>query len=493
MCLNPRKIYNRSIHYDLFKPLTLSVPCGKCEECRMQLVKEWFCRAYYEYAFSDNKMSFFYTLTYNNYFLPTYYGVPHFSRRHIQLFLKRLRRYLQKLGIRLRYIISCEFGELKGRSHYHALFFLNKEINPYYFFKLVEKAWSYGFVKPGNNVGVVDSCNGIQYVVKYIAKDYAQLNKMLPLLLPKLVIRYRLLMDYICHRWYQNVKFHINYDSDYIIHSYITGDSSCLESLEELRQFLLTKLRRIVRELTPFHLQSTKLGASIIDYCQKDLDKVPVLNTKGVVKMYNLPRYIKRLLWYDVIEGETSHKKDTFVLTEEGVRHSLEKLPSQIENIKNSFESTLLNVASLTSDVLPLINSQCKTDFKHFKDVIFYCQNFDLDLDVLAIYSHVFRGRVCTLDCDFTADFVKQYYIDYATSCLLDVSNFDFSEVYKNQSLIASLTHLTFNAHPYFQVYERALQILTCLSTLHHQFCSNYSIDKDINKRLLKQLLNPNV
>ena len=162
MCLSPRYITNRSLHWNLFQPLKLQVPCGKCEECKRSNRSDWFVRSYYEWLKSQTS-TYFYTLTYNNDNLPKFDGIACFRKKDLQDFLKRLRFRLDKYNVKLKYLITCEYGELRNRSDYHALFFLSKEINAYWFLRFVTDSWNYGFVKPGDNVGLVSSDLGIQY------------------------------------------------------------------------------------------------------------------------------------------------------------------------------------------------------------------------------------------------------------------------------------------------------------------------------------------
>ena len=81
MCLQPKYITNRCLHYDLYKPLKIQVPCGKCEECKNTIRNEWFTRCYYEWR-RHQESTFFYTLTYNNENLPKWNGIQHFSKQH---------------------------------------------------------------------------------------------------------------------------------------------------------------------------------------------------------------------------------------------------------------------------------------------------------------------------------------------------------------------------------------------------------------------------
>lgn len=492
MCLSPKYITNRSLHYDLFQQLRLPVACGKCEECKQQNRSEWFTRCFFEWKKNDCKNTYFYTLTYNKENLPLWNGIQHFSKRHLQLFMKRLRKLLNPLGITIRYLFSCEFGELRGRCHYHALFFLSKEINPYWFYRLVEKAWSYGFVKYGDNVGLVNSVNGIQYVTKYITKDYSHLDVMLPRLAPLVFKRYYKLFVYCCQRSFLNIPATIVMNDDFTF-SMKKFDKLSPELDEFVRKFL-TKMRRIVNELTPFHLQSTKLGSSMVECCIKELDVIPIQTSNGSVYYSQLPRYIKRLLWYDVVESETSGKKTRFVLSEDGKKHKFELLQRQVECDVENLRCALISASSLDNSIIPYLKKEYDMRFNSVYDVVHYCQHFDLDLEVLSIYKNVFRGRVCTFgDVEFNAQFVKDFWQDYASACIFDCSHFDYGKICEDTHLVKVFTGSLFDNHPYFHVYEQAVQLLDAITLYYRKNIALRKLEKEKNVRKLRQIINPNV
>ena len=98
------------------KPLVLypgqmrerSVPCGKCVACLANRRAEWCARLKIEQSYSD--WSLFVTLTYAPEYLPYCPGgKPGFNKRHLQLFLKSLRK---SIGVKsLRYYIISEYGD----------------------------------------------------------------------------------------------------------------------------------------------------------------------------------------------------------------------------------------------------------------------------------------------------------------------------------------------------------------------------------------------
>lgn len=95
---------------------TLDLPCGRCPGCKLERSRQWAVRCMHEATQHD--LNSFLTLTYNNQSLPPYGTLLH---RDYQLFFKRLRKAYQPLE--LSYYMCGEYGERKGRPHYHACLF----------------------------------------------------------------------------------------------------------------------------------------------------------------------------------------------------------------------------------------------------------------------------------------------------------------------------------------------------------------------------------
>lgn len=94
--------------------LTLLLPCGTCLGCRQAQAKAWALRCRLELQQHD--AATFTTLTYEDKYLP-----PTLDRRHLQLFIKRLRKRVEH---KLRFFASGEYGENHTRRpHYHAILF----------------------------------------------------------------------------------------------------------------------------------------------------------------------------------------------------------------------------------------------------------------------------------------------------------------------------------------------------------------------------------
>lgn len=162
------------------KEAYIQVPCGNCEACIERKSHEWAVRIYNEWNVC--KSAHFFTLTYAEEHLaisPVTFSVgsfretvdlPTLCKRDVQLFMKRLRK---RLGNGLRFFLGAEYGETKGRPHYHFILFnfpLSEKDNLY---DIVKKCWSYGNVDAGDS-----NIRRIMYVAKYIYSSSLLQNNM---------------------------------------------------------------------------------------------------------------------------------------------------------------------------------------------------------------------------------------------------------------------------------------------------------------------------
>lgn len=184
---NPHDIYNTRQYYkDIIIKNYIEVPCGKCEACGLTYSKQWMQRCMLEAKqWKFNEMV---TLTYNDDNLPKQSGidpktgeireVSTLCKKDVEKFNKDLRKYWKyHYGEdNIRFYMCGEYGDQKGRPHYHILFFnLNvrdKEFHknsdtgfPLYTSKILEKIWGKGWVQI-NEVNE-ETC---AYVARYILK-----------------------------------------------------------------------------------------------------------------------------------------------------------------------------------------------------------------------------------------------------------------------------------------------------------------------------------
>jgi len=172
-----------------FSDIKVVVPCGKCDGCRADRAKQWAVRCLHEAEMhTDNS---FLTLTYDDENIPYNKSV---SVREIQLFMKKLRKYVDKnsvasartasvnllpqgsaSGKKIRFYACGEYGEKLSRPHYHVLLFgydfpdkeyyKNNGENRLYTSESLSKIWGKGFCL----IGDVTFGSAV-YVARYIMK-----------------------------------------------------------------------------------------------------------------------------------------------------------------------------------------------------------------------------------------------------------------------------------------------------------------------------------
>lgn len=155
-------------------------PCGQCLPCRINRRRVWTLRLMLE-SYYHEKASFV-TLTYRDDDLPRALcsGVPVLEKRDLQLWVKRLRKFFDRPGIR--YYAAGEYGSRTHRPHYHIILFgvSPEELDPEWAVyggrsggekgmerrsTPLSKTWPYGLV----HVGEVTR-ESIQYCAGYVTK-----------------------------------------------------------------------------------------------------------------------------------------------------------------------------------------------------------------------------------------------------------------------------------------------------------------------------------
>lgn len=130
----------------------LELGCGKCIGCRLRKAQDWTIRNQLEKQFHEKTA--FWTGTYHDDNLPA-----ELRRDHITKFLKALRR--PKSIAPIRFFACGEYGELKGRPHYHAILYgLGAEDAEY-----IESKWPHGFATVSE---ITDA--RIAYTAGYVTK-----------------------------------------------------------------------------------------------------------------------------------------------------------------------------------------------------------------------------------------------------------------------------------------------------------------------------------
>lgn len=156
------------VHVDLANKKNgyILAPCGKCFHCRQNRVRDWSIRTVHEFSKPEYRKTFMYflTLTYDE----KHIDDNSLDYRHVQLFLKKLRKYYS--NDKLKFLCVGEYGFTSGRMHWHIIIFgFPKLVN----YRLFHKLWQYGNV----DADLVRSYSAIAYMLKYSFKDY-KINKL---------------------------------------------------------------------------------------------------------------------------------------------------------------------------------------------------------------------------------------------------------------------------------------------------------------------------
>lgn len=167
MCNTPR--------FAMVNGLEVKIACRSCAICRADRVKDWVGRAIAENEVSTRAL--FATLTYGDDChigaVPNEFAATSVVKRHIQLYVKRLR----KDGYAVRYLAVAEYGSLKGRSHWHILlFFKGKSLDVPLGERIFggDKYWPHGIVQYDDF-----TVKSAYYCCKYMLKAQRVDNKLL--------------------------------------------------------------------------------------------------------------------------------------------------------------------------------------------------------------------------------------------------------------------------------------------------------------------------
>lgn len=322
MCTRPFRLKTRKLDFcPECDPLYYTVPCGHCKECVSRKRSSWAVRAYYEFQrVKKDGVCLFVTFTYNDDNLPymadpvTGELYPCFSKKHVQTFLHALRKRLKRMyndTYTIRYLWCSEFGGDTKRPHYHALLFISKKPNIFWFRNQMRELWKYGFIYLGKNQGIVNGYAAINYVTKYIAKD----------------------IDFM---------------------------AQFPKRKEMIASMGKEEFNELSRECFPFHLISKGFGSNIIDEVPFNLlllGVVPMPSKKGMVNV-PIPQYIDRKVFYDT---DANYR---YVLNQQGVQMRLIRYPQMFQGVKEGIQ-TLLDFCQTSTD-----NYFWQTALDHYNTIV---------------------------------------------------------------------------------------------------------------------------
>ena len=156
-------------------------PCGMCTGCRFKKQQEWTVRNMNE-ASHWGKNNCFITLTYKDDQLPENNSLDY---THWQKFIRSLKK--RNKGKTIRYFAVGEYGDQRGRPHFHALLFNHRftDLTPLqgrgmknlYKSKKLQEAWVTADQQPRGYVSVGDvNVKTASYVSGYVFKKIFKHN-----------------------------------------------------------------------------------------------------------------------------------------------------------------------------------------------------------------------------------------------------------------------------------------------------------------------------
>lgn len=448
-----------------------------------------------------------------------YKGIKCFRKRDIQLFIKLLRKRLSDYNLTLKYLVSSEYGEKFGRPHYHALFFVYGTISPFLFYRMVENCWcvvirqgnsyeykSRGFVKYGDNLGLITGSSGISYVTKYIVKDVSYTSQYLEKVSRMMISRYSSLILWLEKRYDCIYPFTFSYrSSDGVVEQnfdvyYLSRREYDVQQIltkeqKDSYRYFLNKVRKQISTRLPFHLQSTQLGISALDGhkpSERTFDSLPIVTNRGT-QYYKLPRYLKRRLWYECVENETDFKRNRFILTQEGINKWCFDLERKIQTSTENYAFMLRNFDDVGCECMSIVNKSLASYNLKFENIFefeHFVNNMDIDVRVLSLYEHIFRYRVCPFsydDVSLTESFLKNNYREYVYTIVHEVGRYDYGYI-KDYPQYMLLCEQLWNFHPFFARYEICLLVFEAISLSLRNQSQRVLNEAERNERYLRQL-----
>ena len=148
--------------------IPIKLPCGLCSGCRLERSRQWATRIMHERSLHESAC--FVTLTYDEESLPEGNSLDYPA---VQKFMKRLRK---RTGSPVRFYLCGEYGDEKGRPHYHICLFgfdfpdkvyyrRTKSGERIYVSRLLESLWPFGLSSIGDL-----TWQSAAYVARYCMK-----------------------------------------------------------------------------------------------------------------------------------------------------------------------------------------------------------------------------------------------------------------------------------------------------------------------------------
>lgn len=261
-------------------------PCGQCMNCRINKRRQWTLRMLLEN--SVHIESCFVTLTYSDENLVYNDNYEkQLCKEDFQKFMKRLRKYYDSEGKKIRYFACGEYGSKTKRPHYHFILFGALASH-----ELIEKIWGFGLVHIGSC-----TADSIQYVAGYVLKKFV--NKKRDTVTPEFILSSRrpgigfyAIDDFISISDNEHFAKFIHQNNDipnivavggrfFPIDRYLKNKISDALKIDSDKQFL-----NFVNSTLDKQREAREHGMSLYEYeTTKDLQKSA--NREALTKIYN--------------------------------------------------------------------------------------------------------------------------------------------------------------------------------------------------------------
>lgn len=152
------------------------VPCGHCPECVKRHSQDWATRCLLEERSLEERgiehLTYYITLTYSDPCLPTSLssGLPSLCKKDVSVkwLGTSLHHHFDPLGVKMKYFLCGEYGDHKGRPHYHLILWLvsNKPLDRDETSKFLSSSWKFGI----SDIQIPNSPNCYSYVSRYVDK-----------------------------------------------------------------------------------------------------------------------------------------------------------------------------------------------------------------------------------------------------------------------------------------------------------------------------------
>lgn len=396
-----------------------------------------YLRLHYEFEYTKKigGQTFFVTFTYNDKSIPKFGKYNVFDYSHIRLISNGVlsKRLLREYGSKLKYFCSCESGEggtpqhhargIGNNPHYHFIFFVQPNgtdynpISPKDFKSICQEVWQgragyfpwqyarFGSVKEGKLGIVVKDSRAFKYVSKYVIKDAAQLSieeKVRDLIVDREIKKRD--TDYFYSAYAQSIfslkGIPVANTLDEFKYHLAVATPERSKFLSKYYHWFNTEMLPVLvesafNEFKNKHSGKVRCSKSLGEYglqFVQDPDSNPhfKVDEKKKVKVYKLPLYYQRKLYFDTFICPYTQSV-LYVLNDRGKNLRLATLSTDISKLYNRVIQDFKFV--LDNDV----KYYYKTDLI---DTVSYARQLYFSSDFLSlaykysVYCKVYRHRI---------------------------------------------------------------------------------------------------